>query len=409
VSLSPASRLARCRVAVALVALALLAGCGKEAPPPATRGPVEVTVQTIVPRDVPVGFEYVGQTLSSRQVQIVARVAGFLDRRIYSEGSLVKAGDLMFVQDPKPFQASLDAARAALAQQQARLQTAEDNLKRVKPLVALNALSQKDLDDATGAEQAAKAAVDAAKANVLQAEFNLGYTRITTPVTGLSSFAKVQDGAYVSTENSLLTYVEQVDPIYVNFSVSENDLLRVRTEASSGKLRLPAREDFEVRVVLADGSVFPGVGRITFLNADFNQKTGTYLIRATLPNPKALLRPGQFVRVRVEGAVRPDAIAIPQQAVLQGAKGHFVVVVDKDGKAEIRPVEVGSWVGDDWFIDSGLKRGDVVIIDGVVRVTPGAPVKAVEAAPPKPAAPRPPAPDAARDAARPQPAAKAAR
>jgi membrane fusion protein, multidrug efflux system len=393
---------------LACVAVAVLAAaCGKEAATPPPRGPVEVTVETVTPRDAPVTFEYVGQTQSSRQVQIVARVAGFLDKRVYTEGSLVKAGQLMFLQDPKPFQASLDAAKAALAQQQARLQTAQDNLNRVRPLVALNALSKKDLDDATGAEQAAQAAVDAARANVQQAELNLGYTRIATPVTGLSSYAKVQDGAYVSTENSLLTYVEQVDPIYVNFSISENDLLKVRSDNAAGRLRLPAREDFEVQVVLADGSLFPGKGRITFANADFNQKTGTYLLRATLPNPSTALRPGQFVRVRVSGAVRPNAITVPQQAVLQGAKGHFVVLVDRDNRAEIRPVEVGSWFGDAWFIDRGLAAGDAVVVDGMVRLSPGAPVKVSGAG--AAAAGPPPSPAPANDAGRAQRADKAAK
>jgi membrane fusion protein (multidrug efflux system) len=365
---------------------------------------VEVTVETVAPKDVPVSFEYVGQSQSSRQVQIAARVTGFLDKRVYTEGSLVKAGQLMFVQDPKPFQASLDAARAALSQQEARLQTAKDNLNRVRPLVALNALSKKDLDDATGAEQAAQAAVDGARANVQQAQLNLGYTRIASPVTGLSSFARVQDGAYVGNENNLLTYVEQVDPIYVNFTISENDLLKVRSDSAAGRLRLPAREDFEVQVVLADGSLFPSKGRITFSNADFNQKTGTYLLRATLPNPSAALRPGQFVRVRVSGAVRPNAITVPQQAVLQGAKGHFVVLVDKESKAEIRPVEVGSWFGNDWFIDRGLTAGDVVVVDGMVRLSPGAPVKASGAR--APAAGLPPSLEPVKDASGAQPANK---
>jgi membrane fusion protein (multidrug efflux system) len=390
-----------------LVTLALLAACSREAPPPPPRGAVDVSVETIAPRDAPITFEYVGQTQSSRQVQIVARVTGFLDRRVYTEGSLVKAGQLMFMQDQKPFLASLDAAKAALSQQEARLQTARDNLNRVRPLVALNALSRKDLDDATGAEQAAQAAVDGARANVQQAQLNLGYTRIASPVTGLSSFAKVQDGAYVGTENNLLTYVEQVDPIYINFSVSENDLLKVRSDSAAGRLRLPAREDFEVRVVLADGSLFPGKGRITFSNADFNQKTGTYLLRATLPNPGAALRPGQFVRVRVSGAVRPGAITVPQQAVLQGAKGHFVVVVDKDSKAEIRPVEVGAWFGDAWFIDRGLAAGDVVVVDGMVRLSPGAPVKVAGARAPSAAQPASAGP--ATDASRAKPADKASR
>ena len=392
------------RLPLALLAtLTLVAACTRQAPAPAPRGPVEVTVETVAPKDVPVEFEYVGQTQSSRQVQIVARVAGFLDKRTYTEGSPIKAGQLMFVQDPKPFQASLDAANAALAQQQARLQTARNNLNRVRPLVALNALSKKDLDDATGTEQAAQAAVDAARADVDQAKLNLGYTRISSPVTGLSSFAKVHDGAYVGSQNNLLTYVEQVDPIYVNFSVSENDLLKVRADSAAGRLRLPAREDYEVQLVLADGSVFPGKGRITFANADFNQKTGTYLLRATLPNTKAELRPGQFVRVRVSGAVRPNAILVPQEAVLQGAKGHFVVVVDKENKAEIRPVEVGSWHGDAWFVDRGLRAGDVVVVDGMVRLAPGVPVKA-STVPPRAATPVPG--DAGKDAVRPSSADK---
>ena len=361
---------------------ASLAGCERQQAKPQAHAPVEVTVERIVPRDVPVTFEYVGQTESTRQVQIRARVNGFLEERVYTEGSLVHAGDVMFRQDPKPFQAALDDARAALAKQKARLQTANDNLARVRPLAAQKALSQKDLDDAIGQQQAAAAAVDSAKAEVEQAEFNLGYTVITTPVTGLSSYAQVQDGAYVSSANSLLTYVAEIDTIRVSFSVSENDMLRIRGEREAGRLRMPDKDEYVVEIVLADGTVFPSKGRITFANADYNAKTGTFLLRATFPNPDALLRPGQFVRVRVSGAIRPHAILVPQAAVLQGAKGHFVVVVDKDDKAEIRPVEVGPWHGNDWFIVHGLAEGDVVVTDGVVRLTPGAAVKIADAASP---------------------------
>jgi membrane fusion protein, multidrug efflux system len=359
----------------ALAAAALAAGCSKEAPKPAAHAPIDVTAITVVPRDTPVSFEYVGQTQSSHQVQIRARVNGFLDQRVYTEGAMVKAGDVMFRQDPKPFQAQLDVALGGLAEQQARLQVANDNLAQVKPLAALKALSQKDLDDATGQQAAAAAAVQSAKASVETARLNLGYTTITTPVTGLSSFARVQDGSYVNGENSLLTYVEQVDPIWVNFTLSENEVLAFRKGQENGTLRLPPSSDFPVEVVLADGSVHPQKGRITFANANYNQQTGTFLLRATLPNPHGTLRPGQFVRARVSGAVRVNAILVPQQAVLQGAKGHFVVLVDKDGKAEVRGVQVGPWNGNDWFITEGLKAGDVVVTDGVVRLSPGAPVK----------------------------------
>jgi membrane fusion protein (multidrug efflux system) len=363
-----------------MLSAGLLAGCGKKEVATEARPPAEVTVMTVVERDTPVSFEYVGQTQSSHQVQIRARVNGFLDRRVYTEGAMVKAGEVMFQQDKKPFQAQLDIAQGGLAEQLARLQTANDNLAQVKPLAALNALSVKDLDDAVGQQQAAAAAVQSARANVVQAQLNLGYTTITTPVTGLSSFARVQDGAYVNAENSLLTYVEQIDPMWVNFTLSENDLLALRAEQAKGVLKLPRKEEFTVELVLADGSIFPQKGRITFENASFNQQTGTFLLRATLPNPSGLLRPGQFVRVRVSGAVRVNAIMVPQQAVLQGAKGHFVVVIDKESRAEIRGVQVAQWFGDEWFISAGLKPGDVVAIDGVVRLSPGAQVKIVQPA-----------------------------
>lgn len=379
-------------VLISMILLGVLAGCGKQEPKAEAQPPVEVTVMTVAPRDTPVSYEYVGQTQSSHQVQIRARVAGFLDKRVYTEGSYVKAGDVMFRQDPKPFQAQLDAAKGALAEQEARLQTANDNLAQVKPLAALKALSQKELDDATGSQMAAAAAVQTAKANVETARLNLSYTTITTPVSGLTSFARVQDGAYVSGENSLLTYVEQVDPVWVNFTLSENDLLSLRSDQQAGRIRMPAKDAYEVEVVLADGSAYPHKGRITFANADFNPQTGTFLLRATIPNPKGELHPGAFVRARVLGVVRVNAILVPQQAVLQGAKGHFVVLVDKEGKAQMRGVQVGPWHGDDWFITGGLAAGDVVVTDGVARLAPGAAVKVVPAAAKAPAAPKPAAP-----------------
>ena len=369
-------------ILISLTVFALLAGCKKEEAKP--QALPEVSAIKVTARDTPITLEYVGQTQSSHQVEIRARVNGFLDKRVYTEGSVVKAGQVMFQQDPKPYQATLDANNGALAQQQARLQVARDNLARVKPLVAQNALSQKDLDDATGAEQSAAAAVDTAKANVQQGQYNLGYTTIMTPVTGLSSYARVQEGAYISAENSLLTYVEQVDPIWVNFSLSENEMLAFRTEQEKGLLIMPALDNYEVEVVLADGSLFPNKGRITFTNASYNQQTGTFLLRATLPNsnptPLAQLRPGQFVRVRVSGMIRPKAILVPQKAVLNGAHGHFVWVVDKEGKAENRHVEVGPWHGDEWFINSGLAAGDTLIVDGLMSLAPGVQVKIVDAA-----------------------------
>ncbi|HEV8017356.1 MAG TPA: efflux RND transporter periplasmic adaptor subunit [Steroidobacteraceae bacterium] len=358
----------------ALLLPTLLLGCGGHAGGAA--GPQAVSVVDVTPRDTPFSYEYVGQTQSSHQVQILARVNGFLDRRVYAEGSMVKAGQTMYLQDPKPFQAKLDAAKAGLEAEQARLQVQRDNLVRVKPLAARNALSQKDLTDAIGAEKEASAAVDAARARVEEAQLNLSYTMITTPVSGASSYSRVQEGQYLDANKAAqLTYVAQLDPIWVNFSISENDLLKIRTEASQGALRLPPKDDFEVQVVLSDGSLFPSKGRITFANADYNQETGTFLLRATLGNPDGVLRPGQFVRVRVSGAVRPNAVLVPQQAVLEGAQGKFVILVDKEQRAQVRPVQVGPWLGQNWFITSGLAKGDMVVTDGMARLTPGAAVK----------------------------------
>ena len=353
----------------------LLFACSKEEAKPA-RPPAQVSAIKVEARDIPISVEFVGQTQSSHQVEIRARVNGFLDQRTYVEGSPVRAGDVMFKMDPKPFQAQLEAEQGALAQQQARLTTAQANLKRVKPLVEQNALSQKDLDDATGQEQAAAAAVETAKANVEQAKLNLSYTTISTPVTGLSSYARVQEGAYVNQANSLLTYVAQTDPMWVNFSISENEVLKFRGEAARGQVVLPKDRAYEVEIVLADGTKFPKRGLITFADAEFNQQTGTFLVRSTFPNPDAMamLRPGQFVRAYLLGAKRPGAILVPQRAVQQGAKGHFVWVVTKENKAESRPVVVGDWMGNDWFISEGLVAGEQVVVDGGLALRPGEPV-----------------------------------
>ena len=372
------NRCARYRVATLLALAALLGGCEKpEVPHPPMP---EVTVLTVEPKDTPVTFEFVGSTASSQQVEVRARVNGFLDQRLYTEGAMVKQGQVMFEMDRKPFQAQLDAAKAALEEQKARLWTAQSNLKRVKPLAKANAVSQKELDDAQGTVNAAAASVEMAKADVETAKLNLGYTTIYAPVTGASSFARIQDGAYVNEQSGPLTYVAQLDPIWVDFSISEDEMLSIREQKKSGQLRTPEATALEVKLVLADGSVYPQTGRIFFADANYSTETGTFLLRATFSNPDGDLRPGQFVRVRIEGSTRPDAVLIPQKAVLQGAQGHFVWIVDQEGKAQVRGVEVGSWQGDNWFITKGLARGDHVITDGLVRLSKGTPVKIVTGA-----------------------------
>ncbi|HKT94738.1 MAG TPA: efflux RND transporter periplasmic adaptor subunit [Paraburkholderia sp.] len=352
------------------VALTLFAGCKKASGPPALGAP-EVTVMTVVAQDTPVELEFTAQTQSSREVEIRARVDGFLDRRMYTEGDKVRAGQTLFLMDPKPFQAALQTTRGELAQQQARLTVAQQNLARVKPLAAQQALSQKDLDDAIGNEKEAQAAVISAQGQVETAELNLSYTTIKSPLDGLASYARQQDGSYlIANSSGLLTYVYQLDPIWVNFSISENEMLKFQDQISAGKLLFPPNSEFVVAVILGDGTEFPQHGTISFANPAFNTDTGTFLVRATLANPKGTLRPGQFVRARVSGATRPNAILVPQRAVLQGAKSHFVWVVDNQSKARQRVVEVGDWNGDNWFINDGLKAGERIVVDGAIRVVP---------------------------------------
>jgi membrane fusion protein (multidrug efflux system) len=377
--------------AILLVALVvgLLPGClpsskspeAAATPPPAS----PVTVFEVEPRDTPVTIEFLGKTASSRRVEIRSRVEGFLESREYEEGTLVQTGDILFQMDRLPFEAQLQAAQAELAQQQAKLTNAEANLARVRPLANKNAVAKKELDDALGIYRSAAAAVEAAQAKVIQAELDLGYTTIKSPVTGISSFATQREGAYIGFGmQSLLTYVAQIDPIWVEFSVSENQLLKARANDAAGKIRQPPAGHFDVEVVLADGSVYPQTGRITFADASLSETTGTFLLRAELPNPKrgdrndSQLRPGQFVRVRLKGAIRPNAVLIPQRAVQQGAKGDFVWVIDADDKAEFRPITVGAWHGDDWFIDDGLNDGDRVVVDGALKLRAGAPVRIIK-------------------------------
>ncbi|MEN3362843.1 MAG: rane fusion protein multidrug efflux system [Burkholderiales bacterium] len=355
----------------------LLLGCSKQpAPPPVAA--TEVTAVTVAAKDTPVSLEYVAQTQSSREVEIRARVEGFLDKRLYTEGQPVRAGQILFQMDRKPFEAALQSAKGQLEQQKARLGVAQQNLARVRPLAQQNAVSKKDLDDAIGNEQQARAAVLAAEGEVRTAQLNLSYTTISSPLNGLSSFAKKQEGSYVTPgEGGLLTSVSQVDPMWVNFSVSENELLKYRAEIAKGLLRFPPNMEFDVEVVLGDGTVLPNRGRINFVAPSFSKETGTFLIRTEVANPERTLKPGQFVRAKVTGAVRPDAVLVPRRAVLQGAKSHYVWVIDKEGKARERVVEVGEWQGDDWFINQGLRAGERVVVDGAIRVAPGAALKIV--------------------------------
>lgn len=366
---------------VLAIVLATVGGCKKEAPT-APPPPAEVVAVTVTPQTVPVIVPFVAQAESSHQVEIVARVNGFLEKILYKEGDVVKAGQVLFLMDQKPFRAQVSAAQGEVANRAAQLWTAKSNLDRIKPLAEQDAASKSDLDNAIGAVQSAEAALFEAKARLEKAELDLSYTTIKSPVNGVSGQAQMREGAYLTPigTSSLLTYVATLNPIWINFSVSQNQMASTQQEAAEGRLILPKDNAYEVEIDLSDGSHYPHVGRLSFADPSFRQDTGTFLVRAELPNPQGVLRPGMFVKALVKGAVRPNALAVPQKAVQQTANGHVVYLVGEGEKAEVRPVVVGDWVGTDWVINQGLKAGDRVIVEGFQRLAPGAPVKV--AAPP---------------------------
>jgi len=333
-----------------------------------------VTVMIVQSQTVPVTLQYVAQTQSSRLVNIYSRVSGFLERRVYTEGEMVKEGTVLFLIDARPFKVQLAQAEAALARQEAALTVSKSNLARTKPLTAQDALSQKDLDDAIAQFESASAAVEQAKAQVEAAKLNLSYCTITSPCDGITSAALQQDGTYISLQNSKLTTVMVLSPIWVNFSISENEMQRFRNQAMKGLFLPPEHDDYVVEIVLVDGSVYPYTGRLTFAEPTYNSQSGTFLVRASVDNPEGILRPNQYVHVRLKGAVRPNAILVPQRAVQMGAKGHYVWVVGKDDTVNLRPVVVGEWYGDDWFIEDGLKAGERVVVEGGMALHPAAKV-----------------------------------
>jgi len=374
------------RAASVILAGTLAVGCSGEAPSPAQRPAPQVTVVTVKPQGIPYIATFVAQTESSRQVDIVARVSGYLDRIDYREGELVKEGDVLFRIDPKPFQAQLDSAQGELKAQEARHSTAFATLNRIKPLTEMRAMSQADLDKAQGEFDSSRAAVFSAQAKVKEMQLNLSYATIRSPVTGVASRSAQRQGAYISStsESAKLTYVAALDPIWVNFSVSQNQLAKIKNEMAQGHLTPPPGQLFEVELVLPGGAPYPEKGRINFADPSFSQETGSFLVRAVLPNPRRELMPGMFVTARVKGGTRTNAIIVPQLAVQQGANGHLVYVVRQDGVAELRPVVVGDYHGNkDIFILTGLQPEDRVVVDGALKVVPGQPVKIVDAIAPE--------------------------
>lgn len=365
--------------------LFLLSGCGQGhtnavAAPKAAALPAAVL--EVAPQRVPITVEAVGQVEGSKEVEVRARVSGILLKRAYKEGDVVSAGATLFKIDPASFEIALAQARAQLAQEQARNDQAKREAARLKRLAAEKAISQREADDAASNLKLSDAALQAAQARVREAELNLSYTTVTAPVSGVSGRAVRSEGSLVSAgADSLLTTISQVDPIWVRFSLSESDLDKLPQR------RLVSGSPVEVRLTFPDGTRYPGKGHINFAATQIDPRLGTQQLRAEFNNPKVQLLPGQFVRVQLVAGQRDKVFLVPQTAVMQAEKGHFVFVLDKDSKAAMRPVRTGDWVGSDWIILDGLVAGDRVIVDNLLKLRPGeavSPLAPAEGAPAKP-------------------------
>ena len=372
---------------LSVVALAVvLAACGKSAPPQAAAPgggmpAPEVGVITVAPGDVGLVTELPGRLEASRVAQVRARAAGILQERMFREGSDVKAGQALFRIDASPYAAALQSAQASLARSQANLTQATALAERYAPLVKENAISQQEFASAVAAQKQAEADVAGGKAAVQTANINLGYARVTAPISGRIGRALVTEGALVGQgEATQLAVIQQINPMYVNFTQSAAEVYQLRKAMDSGQLKGAGAQAAAVQVVMEDGSVYEQPGRLLFSDLTVDSATGQVTLRAEVPNPKGTLLPGLYVRVRLEQAKASNAITLPQQAVTRSAQGDTVSVVGADGKIETRKVKVGGQQNGKWVILDGVKTGEQIMVDGFQKLQmlpPGTPVKAV--------------------------------
>ncbi len=364
--------------------LILLAGCGQGATSPPAPPPPMVEVVTVTTQDLPDEPEFIGQTEAFRPVEIRSQVTGIIKKVFFTEGRNVKQGDRLYLIDPVPFKAAYLSAKARVTQAEARLVQAKQDFARVKPLLEEQAVSQKDVDDALAEGLAAKAALEAAQGDLVKSRFDLSNTLIVAPIGGRISKSRFYEGRLVSAQTDLMTTIDQLDPMYVNVSVPETYLLRRRRELAAHRVQRP--DLFQLRGVMtfADGSVYPHEGKLDFADVAIRSETGTLQGRFAFPNPeadlspgKSYLYPGQFVRIRLKGYIRTDAILIPQRAVQQGPKGTFVNVIGSDDKVEVREVDATGWRGGDWLIEEGLQPGERIVVEGFHRIQPGVQVNPV--------------------------------
>ena len=371
------------RIAVTCVLVAVVAGgyawwkqppakqAAPQAPPPPEVGVVELQAA-----NVPLPLEFSGRVSSFRAVEIRAQVSGVLQRREFQEGAIVKAGEVLFRIDPRTYEAALARATAQAAQARATLTQAEENYKRVEGLASQKVSTQKNLEDAIAARDQARAAIQSTEADVLTAKLNLEFTTIKAPVTGPTSLVSPPEGTLIQAQQTVLTTITQLDPAYVNFTFTEGEMRQLQeVERPHDELFDP--ETVKVELQFGDGAVYPQLGKIDMRSRTIDPRTGTILIRAMFPNSDGALLPGQFVRVKLTGIVLQNAIVVPKAAISQGPLGAFVYAIEPDSVARARQVRIFRELDNGFIVRKGLKAGDRIVVDGVIRVRPGNVVKPV--------------------------------
>lgn len=369
----------RCHIAsIALVFVVLLTGCDRKPQvPPKARVP-EVTYITITPRPVVLSTELSGRTSAFRIAEIRPRVNGLIEKRLFTEGSNVKEGQVLYQIDPAPFQAELENAQAALAEAQAKLPATRSRADRYKNLLSHSALSQQDYDDAASALDQLKASIVSLQARVETARINLGYTKVTAPISGRIGKSNVTDGAIVTAyQSTALATIQQLDPIYVDVPQSTAEMLRMRTRFKEGLLNPGGKDLRKVRLLLENGTPYPLEGTLQFSDVTVDPTTGSVTLRLIFPNPEGEILPGMFVKAEIKEGVNDQAILVPQQGVSRDSKGNpYALVVNAENKVEKRQLVLDRSVGHDWLVGSGLARGDRVIVEGLQMLRPGTVVKA---------------------------------